>query len=166
VQLATQSSDIAETYFSPASVLGARAPGHLLYRVHRMGLAGPDAWTAFRPATGLELRVASPEGIRAASRSIAQHPELARGSRPAARATVYPFWRTLAGLARCPSRMPAGSVEDPAPPGTARHIVPSPSGGQVSGGPHRRRCPGLQRVVGQPGRTSELRARESEAWSP
>ena len=65
-------------------------------------------------SSGLELREASP-----------RDPELARGSCPAARATVHPFSRILAGKRPSTSRTPAGSVEDPVPPGTARHIVPT-----------------------------------------
>jgi len=59
------------------------------------------------PPNGLELRVASPEGIRAAS---PWDPELARGSCPAAQATAHSFSRILAGKAPLTFRTPAGSA--------------------------------------------------------
>ena len=45
-------------------------------------------------------------------------------SREAAQASPDPVSRLLVGMMALTLRTPAGSVEDPAPPGTARHIVP------------------------------------------
>jgi hypothetical protein len=57
------------------------------------------------------VQVSSPVGTR---------PAFCAGSCPAARATVRSFSRILAGQAPLTFLTPAGSVEDPAPPGTAR----------------------------------------------
>ena len=59
-----------------------------------------------------------------ASNPVGTRPAFCAGSCPPARATPHQFSHNSAREISPTFRTPAGSVEDPVPPGTARHTVP------------------------------------------